>query len=193
MHLEAETARRVARQRQRLGLGQRHARGRVVGLHRQLATATVDQHRQLHAGRAAVVKEFVEHRTDGAAGVEHIVEHQDVGAVDFKRQLRLAAGRQAALRVVVAVHDRRNLAALAFEAQLALQPLGQPGAARGDAHQPRVRLAQAAHPAQQLLVQGLCVQCQSTHGKLLRNCSRMIAAAAASASRAPWACASVVL
>src|SRR5689334_16649402 len=46
-HLEAEAAIVGARQLQGLGLGQRHAGGRVVGLHRQLAPAAVDQHREL--------------------------------------------------------------------------------------------------------------------------------------------------
>ncbi|OBQ31537.1 MAG: hypothetical protein AN485_23775, partial [Anabaena sp. MDT14b] len=118
-------------------------------------------------------------------GVEHIVEDQDVGPSHLKRHAGLTTCRQAALGKVVAVHDRRHLTRFTGQAQVALQALGQPGTTRGDAHEAGVVLTQAAHAAQEFLVQGFCIQRQSTHGRLLKHWSRMIAAAAASASLAP--------
>jgi len=185
--------RRIAGQRQRLCGGQSHAGGRKVGLNRKLAPSPVHQHRQLHPGRTAIVKKLIEHGADGASGVEHIVKHQDIGAVHRKGQLGLPACRQTALGIVVAVHHRRHLPGLTVQTQIPLQPLGQPGTARGDAHEAGIGLAQTAHAAQQLLVQGLCIQSQGTHGMFLKNRSRMMAAAAASASLAPSEWASVVV
>jgi hypothetical protein len=74
-------------------VGRQHdARGREGGLHRQLAPAAVDQHRQLHAGRAAEVEQLVDHRADRAAGVEHVVDQHDRAAVDLERQAGGVAG-----------------------------------------------------------------------------------------------------
>ena len=117
-------------------------------------------------------------------------------AVDIKRQQRLAAGRQAALRKIVAVHGGRQNAAFIAQAQIFLQALNQPDTARGHAHQTR-RLAAGvqvlAQAVQQVGVQRLSVEDQTGHGRLLKNCSRMMQAEAASASLAPLASASVVL
>ena len=107
--------------------------------------------------------------------------------------MRLPSGGETALGKIVAVHDRGHAPGLAGQPQVTLEPLGQPGTSRGDAHQARVGLAQAAHPLPQLLVKGLGIKCESGQGRLLKNCSRIMAAAAASASLAPMACASVVL
>ena len=68
--------------------------------------------------------------------------------------------------------------------QVALQPLGQPGAARPDADQPPSGLQQAAHAGaagrrRALRRRARCGSC----GRLARNCSRISAAAAASRSR----------
>src|SRR5437762_1536038 len=78
------------------------------------------------------------------------------------------------------------------QAQIFLQSLDQPGTARGDADQARVFAHQGFHAAQQLDVERLGVR-NGVHERLLRNCSRMMQADAASASRAPEASASVVL
>src|SRR5256885_16586695 len=69
IYAELEDAGVIARQRQQAVGRQRDARGGKVGLEGQLAPAPVHQHRQAHAGRAAVVIEFVEHGAHGAAGV----------------------------------------------------------------------------------------------------------------------------
>jgi hypothetical protein len=136
-----------ARAGQRLGIGQGDAGRGVVGLHGQFAAAAVHQHRQLDAGRPAEVEQFVEHGADGAAGVQHVVQQHDVRAVDVERQHGLRAGcRQAALREIVAVHGRGDDAGVAVQAQVLLQALGQPGAARRDAHQPRPAAQHAGTP-----------------------------------------------
>src|ERR1700746_3217935 len=55
--------------------------GRLNG---QLAMATIDQHGQLHATRAAVVEEGLERGTDGAARVKHVVAEHNVAALDVE-------------------------------------------------------------------------------------------------------------
>jgi len=82
---------------------------------------------------------------------------------------------------------------LARELQVRLQALGQPGAARGDAHQAGICIAQLLYAAQEFAVQRLCIQSQCGHGRFLRNCSKIMQADMASASLAPLAIASVVL
>ena len=141
-----------------MGGRQRHTCGGVVGFDRQFAATTVHQHRQLHFGGATVIKQLIQHRANGAAGVEHIVEHDEVRAIDFKRELGLAPIAQAALRKVVTVHGGGDAARLAFEAQIFLQACRQPSAARGDAHQTGGGREQAAHAFEQLGVQALRVQ-----------------------------------
>jgi hypothetical protein len=49
-----------------------------------------------------------------------------------------------------------------LQTQVLLQALRQPGTAGGNTRQARVRLAQAAHAAQQFAVQGLGVEHQAT-------------------------------
>lgn len=50
-----------------------------------------------------------------------------------------------------------------------------------------------AQVVRQIGIQRLGIECQCAHGRLLKNCSRMMQAAAASASRAPIEWASVVV
>src|SRR4051812_41248411 len=128
--LERELAVGAACERERLLGRQAHARRRVFGLHRQFAPTAIDEHRELHTRRPAVVEEFVEHGADRAAGVEHIVEQDDVRAVHVEVDLRLRArARHAALREVVAMHRRRDRGGIAGQLQVLLQPLGEPRAA----------------------------------------------------------------
>src|SRR5690606_33432948 len=127
----------------------------------QLSAAAIDQHGQAHAVGPAVVIEFVEHGAYGAARVEHVVEHQDVGAVDVEVNLRLGAGGHAALREIVAVQGRGQHAGRARQVQVLVQALDQPGAARSDARQARRSSHEAAHAAQQFTVQRLGVQHQA--------------------------------
>ncbi len=60
--------------------GRLHMAADKAGLDGQLAMAAVDQHQQLYAPRPAVVKKRVERRAYGAAGVENIVDQDDVAA-----------------------------------------------------------------------------------------------------------------
>src|SRR5690606_21779659 len=46
-----------------------------VGMDRKLPTASIDQYRERDVRRAAEVRQFIERRTNGAAGVEHIVHY----------------------------------------------------------------------------------------------------------------------
>ena len=99
---------------------------------------------------------------------------------------RTAAGSwpapaEAALREVVAVQRARDHAGLAGQAQVALQALGQPGAARPDADQ-RARRACSRPRARRAAARRRALRRRAGRGALigacsLRNCSRMIAAA----------------
>ena len=77
-----ETAAGFLAQHEALVAAQRHDRTDVVGLHRQLAAAAIEQHRQLHPRRPAEVEDLVERGADGAAGVEDVVDQDDVLVVD---------------------------------------------------------------------------------------------------------------
>ncbi len=96
---------------------QRDPGDRAGGLDRQLAAAAVDQHRQGDARRPAEVVELVDRRADRPPGVEHVVDQDDVPALDLERQLGVAgAGGEAAAGEVVAVQRARDHAGLAGEA-----------------------------------------------------------------------------
>ena len=80
------------------------ARGAQVGLDRQFTATAVHQHRQLDAGRTAIVKQLVDDRARGAAGVEHVIDQHDVTAFDLERQVcRIARDGHAAATEIVAV------------------------------------------------------------------------------------------
>ncbi len=64
-----------------------------VGLDRQLAQAAIDQRRQLHRARAAVVGEHVHRGADGAPGEQHVVDQDDGPPVDRLGQLGRARSR----------------------------------------------------------------------------------------------------
>src|SRR5512138_2024246 len=74
----------------------RHVDARAAELRadRQLAPAAVGEHHQRDARGAAVVEQLVHRRPDRAAGVEHVVDEQQIAAVHVERDL-------GALRVVV--------------------------------------------------------------------------------------------
>ncbi len=71
-----------------LVVGGLHGAADEARLDGQLAVAPVDQHQQLHAGRAAVIEQRVQGGPDGAAGVEDVVHQDDVLAGDRKRDVR---------------------------------------------------------------------------------------------------------
>ena len=56
----------------------------IGGLDGQLPMAAVDEYRQLHAARAAVIEQGVERGADGAAGIEHVVAQDHVAAFDVE-------------------------------------------------------------------------------------------------------------
>ena len=71
---------------------------------RQLAAAAVHQRGEPHARRPAVVEHLVQRRAYGAAGVEHVVDQDQVAAFDLERNLgALDVAVQAARLVIVAV------------------------------------------------------------------------------------------
>lgn len=70
----------------RQGLGQ--GEGAEAGPDGQFTPAAVDKDGQVYLRRAAVVEQFVEGCTRGAAGVEDVVHDDDVGAFHVKRDLR---------------------------------------------------------------------------------------------------------
>jgi hypothetical protein len=117
-----------------------------AGLDRQLAMAAVDQHQQLYAPRPAVVKERVQRRAYGSAGVENIVDQNDVAAGDIEADgagnddgANIAGGKVVAVEVDIenAGIDRRFL----DTADQVTQPLRQGHPATLDADQPQVLTA----------------------------------------------------
>ncbi len=79
-------------QHEALVAAQRHDRAEVVCLHRQFAAAAVEQHREFHPGRPAEVEDLVQRRADGAAGVEDVVDQDDVLVLDRKVDRRRLDG-----------------------------------------------------------------------------------------------------
>jgi hypothetical protein len=89
--------------------GQLDRRRRARRRDRQLAAAAVDEHRERDARRPAEVVQLVDGGADRPAGVEHVVDEDDVAAVDVERQLGVrGAAREPALREVVAVQRDRE-------------------------------------------------------------------------------------
>ena len=60
----------------------------VVGADGQLPVAAVGEHRELHAGRPAVVEDRVDGRADRAAREQHVVHEHDGAALDREVELR---------------------------------------------------------------------------------------------------------
>ncbi len=67
-----------------LGAGGGQVLADVVGTNRQLAVAAVDEHRQLHALRAAVGEQRLDRGAHGAPGEQHVVDdhHRQPGDVE---------------------------------------------------------------------------------------------------------------
>src|SRR5260370_19075857 len=65
-----------------LRVGGGHVLADVVGPYRQLAMASVDQHRQLDRARPAEVEQRVHRRPRRAPAVDHVVDEHDHLAVD---------------------------------------------------------------------------------------------------------------
>ena len=67
-----------------LAVGGLHVPADETGLDGQLAMAAVDEHQQLYPPRPAMVKERVQRCPYGSAGVENIVDENDVAAGDIE-------------------------------------------------------------------------------------------------------------
>ena len=149
---------------------QRDARRRDGRLDRQLAPATVDQHRQLHAGRPAEVEQLVDHGAHGAAGVQHVVDQHDVPAVDLERQPVASAPAARPREPKSSRCSAHEITPCCRAGQVALQALGQPGAARPDADQHACRGCSSGRtPRSRSRVQRFGVEVQGAHWMLPEN------------------------
>src|SRR3984957_16791480 len=123
-----------------------HMAADKAGLDGQFAMAAVDQHQQLYAPGAAMVKERVQRRANGPAGVENVVHQNDVATGNVKAD---GAGNHnrpnIAGRKVVAVEvDIENPGidgGLLDAANQVTQTLRQGNSATLDTHQPQVLTA----------------------------------------------------
>ena len=80
-----------------------------VGPDRQLAVAAVDEHRELHGLRSAVLGDGVERGAHGAAGEQHVVDEHDGRAVEARPGCRCArTARPAAARCRRGTARRRS-------------------------------------------------------------------------------------
>lgn len=52
------------------------------------SAAAIDQHRELHLGRAPVIEELVKRGVDGPPRKKHVVDEEDRGAIDVGRDMR---------------------------------------------------------------------------------------------------------
>ena len=90
---------------------------------------TVDQYGQLHRCGAAVVGHGVERRSHGAAGVQHVIDQHDGGAVDVVREVADSSGAHGSQADVVPVQtcvDRTDGNSGVDAGDLGAESLGQP-------------------------------------------------------------------
>src|SRR5208282_1563887 len=141
-----ETAIEVSLQHDRQVAGDRKPRADVGCLDRQLATAAVDEHRQLDCLRPPVVEQFVDGGAHRATGVEDVVDQDDAAAGDFERKRgRLEFRAQPLLRVVVAVERHVDVADRVLAVEHTGQAFGEPCAAGVDADQTGIVGDRPAH------------------------------------------------
>src|SRR5919197_1304902 len=113
-----------------------HARGHlklcaaVLGADRQLPTAAVGKHHERDACRSAVIEKLVHRRAYRAAGVEHVVDEEELATVDIERDLRALRIVMQALRVVVVAVERNvHEPERRSDPKARVQPLREPRAA----------------------------------------------------------------
>src|SRR6202000_2575578 len=71
---------------------------------RQLAMPPVDEGEELYPARPAVVEQRIQRGTDGAPGIEHIIDQNDVARIDVEADVALLHHRAyVARRKIVAV------------------------------------------------------------------------------------------
>src|SRR5438105_13899229 len=112
----------------------------VLRANGQLPAAAVGEHDESDARRPAVIEQLVHRRAHRAAGIEHVVDQQQLAPVDLERNARaLRIVMQALCVVVVAVERDVHQPERLLEAKQRMQPLGEPGAARVEADHRRLR------------------------------------------------------
>src|SRR5882762_8922639 len=133
---QEEFAALVALKAQESACGHRKRGADILRRDRQLPLAAVHQRRKLDFSGAPVVEQLVHGGAHGAPGVENVVDHHDMPAVDVERDLRrLHLVVQSGCVEIVAIerdverpHRRREL-------QFPVQALGEPGAAGADTYE----------------------------------------------------------
>ncbi|MNJ65768.1 hypothetical protein D3C77_618060 [compost metagenome] len=114
--------------------GQRQRRADHIRADRQFAGIQVEQTHQRHAGRTAIVEQFVEGGADGTTAHQHVVDQDQMLAFDLEWQLRWAHLRvQAVLAEVIAIERNVEGAEGGIAAQFFEQGLGNPDAPGTDA------------------------------------------------------------
>src|SRR5688500_1122363 len=130
LHREGELAVARALERQAHAVGHLDLCAHVLRADRQLAAAAVGEHHERNARRPAVVEQLIHRRAHRAAAVEHVVDQQQLGAVNLERDLgALRIVLQAARRVVVAVKGDIHQPQGSLDAEHRVQALGEPRAA----------------------------------------------------------------
>ncbi len=115
-----------------------HVPANHVGLDRQFTAAAFHQYRQHDRGWAAVIEQFIERGADGAAGVQHVVDQDDVPVIDVERQVgRLHLRVHADAGEVVAVKGNVEAAERLLQFQQCMQALRDPDTAGVDADHAR--------------------------------------------------------
>src|SRR6266852_795675 len=148
----------VARQAQEFACRHRKRGAHVLRGDRQLPFAAVHQRRKLDFSRAPVVEQLVHRGAHGAPGVEHVVDHHDVPAVDVERNLGgLHLMVQSGRVEIVAVNRNVERSQGGRELQFPVQALGKPGPAGADADEARRVRDAGAKPAHELLAEQLSV------------------------------------
>jgi len=115
----------VAREAQELARRHRERGADVLRRDRQLPLAAIDQDREFYPSRAPVVEQLVHRRAHRAPGVEHVVDHDDVGTVDVEWYLRrLHLMVQPGRVEIVAIERNIERAHGRCEPEFPVQPLG---------------------------------------------------------------------
>ena len=70
-----------------LAVGGLNVLAHVIRLYRQLAVATIYQHRKLNPSRAAEIDQLIQRRAHGSTGVQHIVDQHDRAVGNVSRDV----------------------------------------------------------------------------------------------------------
>src|SRR5882724_296172 len=127
---ERQLAARLARQAQAHAGGNLDASAAILRADRQLAPATVGQDDERDARRPPIVEKLVHRRAHRAAGIEHVVDQQDLAAAHVERNLgALGIVMQTLLVIVVAIERDVHQPERLLDGEQAVQALGEPRAA----------------------------------------------------------------